>query len=190
MNPIKIAFSGKMRSGKDTACRIIKDISGRNGLFVWHGSLAAPMKELCRDGLGMSDRKTLQTFGTDIIRKGCREHFGHEDFWVNLFLAKSLEAERHNDILLCSDVRFPNEVWGLQRNGFFVVRLEVTQEQQLARPGDGKETTGHDHPSEVAIDVYGANNLPFYRIIPACEIGDLRKSVGEVFIELLERGDS
>ncbi len=198
---VKIAFSGKMRSGKDWSVkycisRLEKSFS-RN--FFIHENLADDLKDLCMKGFGNKNRETLQHFGTDIVRNGCNKYFGHSDFWINLYLNRieniilkdcfdNLVIDFYNQHkylggIFCSGIRFPNEVDKLKEQGFKVVRLEVNREQQLSRPTDNKATINLDHESEVALDDY--NN--FDLVIPPCNLEELKihldKFIGDIVNE-------
>lgn len=82
----------------------------------------------------MTGREVLQYFGTNIVRKM------FPDAWVQATLSE-IESCRPN-IALVTDVRFPNEVLGIQRVGGKVLRLT-----RNPHPGDS-------HESETALDNY------------------------------------
>lgn len=63
----------------------------------------------------ISSRELLQYFGTDLIRKIC------PDAWVNATINK-IKREQPTLALIC-DVRFPNEVEGIQKSGGKIVRF-------------------------------------------------------------------
>lgn len=80
----------------------------------------------------MTAREVMQYVGTELFRKM------YGDVWVDALLRKI-----NNDgpgIALISDVRFPNEVFGLQRSGGVVVRF--------TRNNDSPDK----HPSETSLD--------------------------------------
>ena len=177
---IKLAFSGKQRSGKDTAAQyVIKKLKNhfrfKNVIFnSMRIGLADEVKRLCSEGLNRDDRDSLQKFGTEVIRKGCKQYFDTEDFWVNIFLYKVKNFIDYSAVtcILCTDVRFPNEVKRLQADGFKVVRLEVKPDQQVNR-ADGKEVVNLDHESETALDNYKG----FDWVIPPCDLKGLYQNL-------------
>jgi len=64
---------------------------------------------------GLTPRKILQVWGTDL----CRNQF-HGDIWVASLERKLLEFPN----VVISDVRFPNEVDAIRRNGGVLVTVE------------------------------------------------------------------
>lgn len=87
----------------------------------------------------LSARVALQTLGTDWGRRL------YPDVWVDHLFAHLPEDDHRN--LCISDVRFPNEVRAIVRNGGKVVRV--------ARP-TGTELPASAHESETALDGVGA----------------------------------
>ena len=78
-----------------------------------------------------------------------------EDIWVNNCLYNVSIVEDKVGVVLIDDVRFPNELIRLQKDGFFVVRLATTVELQKSRDTEpGKETVRIEHESEIALDPY------------------------------------
>lgn len=157
-NIIKIGISGKMRSGKGTAANAIK---ARLEEFEYRPkilSLATPLKELVKKGLGREDREALQVFGTDIVRKGCATFFGTEKIWVNFLIstANSLRESAIADCFICDDVRFVDEAQTLKEDGWVLVRIMVPEDVQLARPQDPAKgdikAEALSHESEIALD--------------------------------------
>lgn len=80
-------------------------------------------------------RRTLQRLGTE----AGRDILG-TDIWVNTALDNA-----HGDIVV-TDVRFPNEVRGIEERGGIVIRI--------IRPGIGPK---NDHASETSLDNYDFN---------------------------------
>lgn len=83
----------------------------------------------------MSGREVLQFFGTDIMREI------YNDVWVDATIRK-IKQEEPSMAIVC-DVRFPNEVEGIQRAGGKVMRL--------TRAPFANED---QHESETALDEY------------------------------------
>ena len=154
-----IGFSGRLRSGKDTAAQPLIDAG-------WHhASFARALKDfayalnpivplphggygrlaLVVDAVGWEKAKDdypevralLQRCGTE----AGRDVLG-EDVWVNAALA-SLPADRH---VVFTDVRFVNEARAIQSRGGIVIRVE---RPSLPEPGPDA------HPSETALDGFG-----------------------------------
>lgn len=112
------------------ASQILTDISGHGenpeDIKTWF-----PQLIIHEPGL-MTAREVMQFVGTEIFRK----MYSH--VWVDATIRK-IQSEAPA-IALISDVRFPNEVTGLQRAGGYVVRF--------TRNGDSPDK----HPSETSLD--------------------------------------
>lgn len=83
----------------------------------------------------MTAREVLQFFGSDVIRKM------YSDAWVHATLQRI--AAEAPELAIITDVRFPNEVMGIQNEGGKVIRLTRAP---------FKEDT---HNSEIALDNFG-----------------------------------
>lgn len=142
---MKIAFSGKMKSGKDFAAKYLKDMCPEYNFKIM--ALADSIKELALNEFGVTKdnhpkgREILQYIGTELGR-----NLVDEDIWIKRLLAK-IDS---NDNVLVTDVRFPNEVEALQKAGFNIVRIEADRIQRKKR---GK-LINQDHPSETALNDY------------------------------------
>lgn len=159
--PLLVGFSGRLRSGKDTAAQVLI----RGGFH--HASFARAIYDLVYalnpavaisdepvdgwrrlaelvDEIGWEDAKDhypevralLQRAGTEAGRKVLGEHV-----WV--------EAAMHNlpqytDVVF-TDVRFPNEAGAIRARNGIVIRVE---RPSLPEPGPDA------HPSETAMDGY------------------------------------
>jgi hypothetical protein len=151
-----VGISGKKRSGKDT----MADVFVEQG-FERH-AFAEPIKGAAKMIFNLTDeqvdgdrkeepdpywdrtpREIMQHFGTDAFR----ETYG-EEVWVDSLIQRlRLRLPSH---AVVKDVRFPNEVTGLQeRAGAQVIRI------------DASERLDHDdsHASETALDGYGGFDL-------------------------------
>lgn len=70
---------------------------------------------ICHEPGNMTAREVMQYVGTDIFRKM------YNDVWVDALLRRINEDQPA--IALICDIRFPNEVFGVQRSGGIVIRL-------------------------------------------------------------------
>jgi hypothetical protein len=135
---MKIAFGGKMGSGKDSAADFLcKHYGGRRCSF------AEPLYEILRSaqrvcGLPFKkDRKFLQFVGTEWGRAQDPE------LWINLLLKRTQDPDTN---YFLSDVRFPNELERLKADGWFCILLH--REQSVPnREGTGSKV----HPSELSL---------------------------------------
>ena len=141
---LKVAFIGKMQSGKDTACDTLFYRFGGEILafakpvyeieeFIWRTlGLPVPTDKKIR-------RPILQHIGTDIVR-----HMIDEDAWCNV-LANRLNPTENNYI---RDMRFPNEARKAKELGFIIIKI-IRPDQERAL-----HATSHvGHESETSIDM-------------------------------------
>jgi hypothetical protein len=152
---ILMAFSGKMRSGKDTAADYIEAKLKSYSMRVTRLAFADTIKRIAEyaqkeAGLPVvKDRELLQYLGAEWGRK-------HDpDVWVKALERKILEIIKNDDTsaVLVTDLRFQNELEMLNRHGFTVVRTIASEEIRLAR---GAEAGALYHISETALDQHDA----------------------------------
>lgn len=115
--PIKIAFGGKMRVGKDSAVKYCKsEISSFD-----HFSFSEPVYEIMKfaqETVGIKynkDRQFLQYIGTDWGR------VIDENIWINILLNKARKSTK--DYIFVSDIRFENEFEALKNDGWICVKI-------------------------------------------------------------------
>lgn len=167
MPPRILGIHGKKGSGKSTLAIGLQRHLGWERVVV--RPLAAPIKEMCVDVLGldpasvygtdeqknrpthvrwhqmgvagdgtaMSGRQVMQELGTRVFRG-----LVGEDVWLQCLLRRVARLDAHAALVVVDDVRFPNEVSGIQAAGGRVV--------SLTRSALG----GDPHVSETALDGY------------------------------------
>lgn len=144
---MRIAFTGKMRSGKDEAVsHLIHNFGGYKLSFA--GALYAMQHEIYSiAGLpwdeATKDRFLLQFLGTQWGRQTI-----DPNIWVNILenrIKKFPTSEYVN--LFISDARFPNEVEMLRKNGFQIVKILRPEEKRIEF---GAKNLNHE--SETALD--------------------------------------
>lgn len=182
-----IGLNGRLKSGKDTTYSIIKELYPE----AQRVSFADPLKNSAAAALGMSRdymealkgeedtvwmlfdsagnatghvfniRQYLQRYGTEAHR----EVFG-DDFWVDMALAPDLD---HSDqLLVVTDMRFPNEAQRVLDLGGTTVKVEREVE------------TGHSaHPSEQNID-----HMIEIFLDNTGTLEDLRENVTQLLVDL------
>ena len=135
---IKLALAGKMGVGKTTAAEYLEQLGFKNVYF------AKPLYEILKFAQQtckfpfIKDRKFLQFVGTNWAREI------DKDVWINLLLE---ETHLHQNFLVCSDVRFENEIDKLREDGWKII---------LISRNEPKNKFGHDHVSETSL-----NNIDF-----------------------------
>ena len=174
-----VGISGKKRSGKDT----MADMFVEKG-FERH-AFADPIKKAGKIIFNLSDeqvdgdrkeemdpywertpREIMQHFGTDAFR----ETYG-EEIWVDSLIQRlRLRLPSH---AVVKDVRFPNEVEGLQeRAGADVIRI------------DASERLDHDddHASETALDGYDGFDRTIRNNGTLAEFKDGSRAIAEQYL--------
>lgn len=156
-----VGITGRKRSGKDTAGKILVDEFGFTRLafadslkkacqnifgFSDEQVFGDELKEVTDDYWGHSPREFLQYIGTELFREKLPELMGNlgKDIWI-----RSVERQLQNLVdegktkFVITDVRFPNELEFIAKHGgtsLKAVRPALT------------ETTGNTHASEIMID--------------------------------------
>lgn len=102
-------------------------------------------------------RSVLQFWGTEVRRSI------DPLYWVKKTLISAIEAIADGKSVYATDVRFMNEVEWARKLGFYVVRLEVTEQTQrerlLERDGIVADAASLNHPSEINLDGYTGFDL-------------------------------
>ena len=148
---MKIGICGKMCSGKSTFARLIKE---KNNKYVI-GSFAGKVYEIAYDLFDMKekDRQLLQNIGGKM-----REI--NPTVWADYIEKKYKDTE----FVVIDDVRYKNEVQMLKRNGYYLIKLNISKELQRERLVDlyKDSYTSHlanlNHSSETEFDKLD-NNL-------------------------------
>lgn len=137
---VRIAFAGKMGSGKTTrAVYLVK----RYGFIKL--SFAHNVYNFAERIFGNHDRKTLQFFG-----EMCREY--DPECWIKL-LDKELRKYPDKDVVI-DDCRYPNEAKYLFEHGFIIIMLVCDEKERIRRVKElGKYYEGcENNPSEKSVD--------------------------------------
>jgi ABC-type dipeptide/oligopeptide/nickel transport system ATPase component len=149
---MKIGIIGKMCSGKSTvAFNISQFFKEKYNIKLKKISFADKVYELARDIFNMTtkDRPLLQKIGTKF-----REI--DENCWVN-YAMKISNSEEH---VIIDDGRYLNEINAMKKNGFFLIRLNISNELQEKRiretyPDTFMEHLNNlNHASEQDITIY------------------------------------
>lgn len=149
-----LGFTGKMRSGKSTACQIVREELGDVAHINMKDGLVKEIKDrfphvlreiLLIEGEAVHDvndlfvqkppimRALLQNYGTEVRRKD------KEDYWVQIW--KSSVSYSKSEHVVTDDVRFLNEAEAVHAMGGKIIRI--------IRP-DVQDTSTHQ--SEIEMD--------------------------------------
>lgn len=157
-----IGLNGKKQSGKDTVAQFMLDWAKTNDFNARRVAFADQLKVSAARALGfpeddalvfcnelkssgvvsvkcleysfeISGREFLQRYGTEAHR----ELFG-DDFWIHQVISEDLDHS--NELLIVTDVRFPNEADAIHCAGGDVIKM--------VREGSEEDS----HPSEQDLD--------------------------------------
>jgi shikimate kinase len=138
---MKIGIVGKMCSGKSTiAFNISQALKEKYNIKLKKISFADKVYELARDIFNMTtkDRPLLQQIGTKFreIDTNC---------WIN-YAMKVVQNEEH---VIIDDGRYLNEIDAMKKNGFFLIRLNISNELQEKRIRETYPTTFMEHLNNI-----------------------------------------
>lgn len=147
---IKIAFSGKAGSGKNTAVNTIKKYFYKKRMWVRTFSFANPVKEIARKYFPDLPRKyffgkssyrnhiipnSVDFNGDDLTVRKLLQDIGaygrkyNQNIWIDNIISETKKYDNGRNIynswaLIVSDVRFINEFDALKENGFKIIRIK------------------------------------------------------------------
>lgn len=132
---LKIAISGKARSGKNTLAEQILEILGQDCKIF---AFADPMKEIVMTMFpasnpehlwGPSEFRSMLMPGTEssyrdlLLELGALGRRYCQNTWINATIAMvDKYLSDHNNVLI-SDVRFKNELRAIKESGFYTIRI-------------------------------------------------------------------
>ena len=156
---MRIAFTGKMRAGKDTCANYL--IDKHQGELLKFADPLYEMQEAIYEIAGLpynettKDRVLLQFLGTDWGRKTI-----DPDLWVKIMdkrlhllcagidLGMIAWGNKETNLFI-TDARFPNEVEVLKKHGFKIIKVECNENIRIDRGA-----TNLYHASETSLDNY------------------------------------
>jgi hypothetical protein len=146
---MKIAFNGKICSGKTTTAEYTKIINEKFEIFNFAGRMKEIATELFGYDPNNKNRELLQEFGSKVREIS-------PDAWI-----KSLDHRTSGkEFLIIDDLRMENEYEYCKKNGYIIIRLDVSPEVQEKRikdiyPDNWKDHLDRrNHITETALDNY------------------------------------
>jgi hypothetical protein len=138
--PRIIALCGRKRCGKDTVANFLcteynyinKKISQdlKNVIKTLFGftndQIESDAKDIIDEKWGITPRKTMQFFGTEIMQEKIQEllpGIGRR-FWIESFIKNNISNDINNNFIVISDLRFLHEYEELKKYNVFVIRIE------------------------------------------------------------------
>lgn len=154
MKKLFIGISGKMGTGKSTITNLLLKALPKAG----KGSMASPIykaQDMLYSEYGLTlegdkDRDLLIAIGIWGRNK-------NPDFWLEQFVKVSVESEY--EIIICDDVRFPNEADLFSKHGL-LFRIEGEQR------GDNVDHSRADNITETALDDYKFEHVISNKLTP------------------------
>jgi len=180
MSIIKIALTGKMRSGKDTVALHLAFEHGFEYPIAFGDKLKRTFHELFPWVFAQSKpREGYQRFGQLI-----REEFD-ENVWVKHLAStvEFLEDSRKTRGIVITDLRQPNEYEWCRANGFIIVRVTAPDELRIARAkaaGDNFSADDLAHETERHVDRFEVD----YEIVNDGTLAELEAQVNIMMAEI------
>jgi hypothetical protein len=179
---LRIAFGYEARVGKDTAVDyLIGKYGGHRFSFAKAlYDIMAAAQEIC--GLPKEkDRRFLQIVGTEWGRER------DPNIWVNIVVDK-IRALREEENIYISDLRFPNEVEALKKEGFTLVHISRPEPERLQVFSNENVGGSTQHASEVALR--GSENLFDYHITNDGTLEEFLKKIDLLVSKIQRKDDS
>lgn len=165
---IKIAISGKARSGKDTLGKLLIKELGFSSRQIKKLAFADPIKHICKimfptvDNkhlFGPSEYRTIEiqnalsdgkplTIRQNLLDVGTYARKYNEDIWINNFNYEYLKNQ-DKKLFIVPDLRFRNEIEYLKRENFFLIRIKRQASQIINHISE----TGQDDISDDEFDI-------------------------------------
>ncbi|MCW2279293.1 AAA family ATPase [Heliophilum fasciatum] len=151
MYGVKIALTGRMRSGKDVIAAYLIEKHGFKR-FAFGDGVRSVARMLYPDkgSNGSKPRSLYQEIG-----QALRE--ADPEVWVRYLLREIAEKTGPQDSIVISDLRQPNEYAALINAGFTIVRVTASYQNRMARMkalGDVFRSEDVNHETESYIDQY------------------------------------
>lgn len=186
--PLRIALTGRMRSGKSTIADYLwlthgfAKVSFASSLKLTADRLFSHLYEPIYDGRAIREyrkpRALLQELGQKL-----REI--DEDVWIKQAeqSMRVFENYRTTAGIVIDDLRQPNEYEWARANGFVIVRVIAPETDRIERAielGDDFDIADLTHETESYIDTFEVD----YEIVNDGSIEDLERKVGEIIAEI------
>jgi len=90
------------------------------------GQVESDEKDMIDERWGLTPRRTLQFFGTEVMQYKIQELLPDvgRKFWIQSFINKYIMQQ--NDMVVVSDLRLLHEFEELSKHGLFVIRVDRT----------------------------------------------------------------
>lgn len=161
-----IGISGKMGTGKSTITNILLEAIDNSGKISMSSPIYKAQDLLYEEyGLTLSGEKDRAL----LIAIGMWGRDRDSDFWLNQ--AVSTGINNNNEVVICDDVRFPNEANFFKKHGV-LVRIEGKQR------GDNVDHSKATDPTECALDDYDFEHVLSNKLSPE----DICKKIANIML--------
>lgn len=179
---LKIAISGKKRSGKDTLAKtLVKEYELNFEGFGKTYAIADRIKEIAIKDYGMDsdptkkDGKLLENIGDKMRQVVDGSGKVHTNVFCESLIEQMKEDDNGDGIQVVSDMRLLEEYEALKNAGFLMVRIEADEEVRKTRL-DQNETRDENHRTNTELD---DPNIKWDRVVQ--NNGDLSDLDAEAF---------
>lgn len=176
---IKLAFIGKLRSGKDTAAtRLVTQYGFQS--FAFGTALKASAHDIFPDVPRTPKPRALYQF-MNVMRDY------DPDVWIK-HVERSVEYaldKRTTKGIVITDARQANEIEWARNNGFTIVRVTAPEHVRIARAqavGDVFDYEALTHPTETEVDGFDAD----YTLSNEGDYANLMAKVDALMVEIRE----
>lgn len=151
---IRIAFTGKICSGKTTTAKYVQDVAKkRNFALVERVAFGDFVKEMAKSYFGYDGSK--YTNRELLVKLGASMRVIEPNVWINCLKNKILKSDAKHWVV--DDVRHKNEVDALRGMGFTVIHINIDEATRIERvkstyPGTYEEyMNAHTHSTETEL---------------------------------------
>ena len=177
---MRIALTGKMRSGKDTVCELLNEIDSFRRI-AFGDKIRGVCEELYPELVSTPEKPRFlyQGIGQDLRKYD-------KGVWLK-YLLRQVEAMPTETNIVVTDMRQPNEYEALRAEGFTIVRVEADLETRILRmiaAGDNTKVADLYHETELMVEEFRVQ----YEIPNNSTLDYLRDEVVVMHRFLCERG--
>jgi dephospho-CoA kinase len=180
---LKIAFTAKLRAGKDTAAQHLHIRYGFDKV-AFGDALKRTVNEVFPWVTGPNKpRALLQQYGQLMRQIDCDVWIKHAERAVNGAVDFRVNTGVERIGVVITDLRQPNEYEWARSNGFSIVRVTAPDEDRIARAvaaGDNFNDTDLEHETESYIDSFAVN----YEIHNDGTVDDLKAQIDSILTEI------
>lgn len=200
---IKIALTGKMRSGKDTVYGILKDEFKTPSLgdkqvtqYTFGSRLKYFAHELFPDELSKGKpRKLYQEFGQLMRQIDPNVWINKVDEKVRRRVKYASYFNKEGDasiVSIITDLRQPNEYKYCRDNGFYIIRINASDKTRMARmkaDGDNVSLGDLKHETETYVDSYDVDYEINNDSLSSSSIYNIELQVEKIVADILTKED-